>query len=126
MPAVRTGSEEGSSVVEFAIVIPLVFLMLVASLELVTVTRVQLQVTHAAREGARQAATSPDPADAVQAVRSALPSNLADRARVSVQRPHVVGQQAKVGVRIAYRFASFAFGGLVLNVGADSVMRVER
>ena len=112
--------------VEFAIVLPLILLVLVASLELVAVTRVQLQVTHAAREGARQAATSPDPADSVQAVRSALPSHLADEARVTVQRPHVVGQQARVGVRIAYRFASFAFGGLVLNVGANSVMRVAR
>ena len=112
--------------VEFAIVVPLVFLFLVASLELVAVTRVQLQVTHAAREGARQAATSPDPADAVQAVRSALPPNLANRARVIVERPHVVGQQARVRVEISHRFAAFAFGGLVLDVGAQSVMRVER
>lgn len=118
--------EAGSSVVEFAIVLPLVLLVLVASLELVAVTRVQLQVTHAAREGARQAATSPEPADAVQAVRSALPSNLATEARVTVERPHVVGEQAKVGVRIAYRFAAFAFGGLMLTVGAEAVMRVER
>jgi Flp pilus assembly protein TadG len=118
--------EEGSSVVEFAIVVPLVFLFLVASLELVAVTRVQLQVTHAAREGARQAATSPDPADAVQAVRSALPANLVSRARVIVERPHVVGQQARVRVEISYRFAGFAFGGLTLDLGAQSVMRVER
>ena len=117
---------DGSSVVEFAIVLPLVLLVLVASLELVAVTRVQLQATHAAREGARQAATSPDPADAVTAVRSALPSNLADRARVSVARPHVVGEQARVEVRISYRFAAFAFGGLELDIGAHSVMRVER
>ena len=123
MPIIR---ENGSSVVEFAIVLPLVFLVLVASLELVAVTRVQLQVTHAAREGARQAATSPDPADSVQAVRSALPPHLADQARVTVERPHVVGQQAKVRVRISYRFAAFAFGGLELDVSAQSVMRVER
>ncbi len=118
--------EDGSSVVEFAIVLPLVFLMLVASLELVAVTRVQLQATHAAREGARQAATSPDPADAVQAVRSALPPNLAASARVTVARPHVVGEQARVDIRISYRFAAFAFGGLELDIGAHAVMRVER
>ena len=85
--------QEGSSVVEFAIVLPLVLLVLVASLELVAVTRVQLQVTHAAREGARQAATSPDTADSVQAVRNALPPSLADLARVTVERSHVVGEQ---------------------------------
>ncbi len=106
--------------------LPLVLLLLLASLELVAVTRIQLQVTHAAREGARQAATSPDPADAVQAVRSALPAELSDQARVSVERPHVVGQQARVVVRIPYRFAGFAFGGLQLDLGARSVMRVER
>lgn len=118
--------DRGSSVVEFAIVLPLVLLVLVASLELVAVTRIQLQMTHAAREGARQAATSPDPADAVQAVRGALPDNLAGRARVTVERPHVVGEHAKVGVQLVYRFASFAFGGLELNVAATSVMRVEK
>ena len=65
--------EAGSAVAEFAIVLPLVLVVLLTSVELVSVARMQLEVTQAAREGARQAATNVDPATAVTAVRSALP-----------------------------------------------------
>ena len=54
--------DSGSAVAEFAIVLPLVLVVLVASVELVSVARVQLEVTQAAREGARHAATNVDPA----------------------------------------------------------------
>ena len=80
--------EAGSAVAEFAIVVPLVLVVLLASVELVSVARLQLEVTHAAREGARRAATDVDPATAVGAVRAALPRSVASRARVSVTRPH--------------------------------------
>ena len=63
--------EGGSAVAEFAIVLPLVLVVLLASVELVAVARIQLEVTQAAREGARQAATNVDPATAVEAVRAA-------------------------------------------------------
>ncbi|MDH3539042.1 MAG: pilus assembly protein [Acidimicrobiia bacterium] len=116
----------GSAVAEFAIVLPLVLVVLVASVELVSVARVQLEVTHAAREGARQAATSVDPALAVAAVRSALPSSLAADARVSVTRPQRVGAQAEVRVRMPYRFAAALFGGMAIELSARAVMRVEQ
>jgi Flp pilus assembly protein TadG len=116
----------GSAVAEFAIVLPLVLVVLVASVELVSVARVQLEVTQAAREGARQAATDVDPSTAVAAVRSALPPELAGNARVSVTRPHRVGAQAVVRVRVPYRFASALFGGLAVELSARAVMRVEQ
>ncbi|NNC90859.1 MAG: hypothetical protein HKN80_00065 [Acidimicrobiia bacterium] len=118
--------EGGSAVAEFAIVLPLVLVVLVASVELVSVARVQLEVTQAAREGARQAATSVDPALAVAAVRSALPPSLAADARVSVTRPHKVGAQAEVRVRLPYRFAAALFGGMAVELSARAVMRVEQ
>lgn len=118
--------DSGSAVAEFAIVLPLVLVVLVASVELVSVARVQLEVTQAAREGARQAATNVDPATAVEAVRSALPPALAADARVSVTRPHRVGAQAEVLVRLPYRFASALFGGLAVEISARAVMRVEQ
>ena len=116
----------GSAVAEFAIVLPLVLVVLVASVELVSVARVQLEVTQAAREGARQAATGVDPALAVAAVRSALPPSLAADARVSVKRPHRVGAQAEVRVRLPYRFAASLFGGMAVELSARAVMRVEQ
>ena len=118
--------EGGSAVAEFAIVLPLVLVVLMASVELVSVARVQLEVTQAAREGARRAATDTDPATAVGAVRSALPAGLAADARVSVTRPHRVGAQAEVRVRVPYRFASALFGGLSVELSARAVMRVEQ
>ena len=118
--------EAGSAVAEFAIVLPLVLVVLLASVELVSVARLQLEVTHAAREGARRAATDLDPAAAVGAARAVLPPGLASQARVSVTRPHRVGAQAEVRVMVPYRFAGALFGGLAVELSARTVMRVEQ
>ena len=65
----------GSAAVEFALVLPLVLLVLLAVTQVAVVARTQLEVANAAREGARRAATAPDPADAVTVARRALPPN---------------------------------------------------
>ena len=62
----------GSAVVEFALVVPVVILVLFAVVEVVVVGRMQLELANAAREGARQAATVVDPAEAVAAAQAAL------------------------------------------------------
>lgn len=118
--------DRGSAAVEFAVVVPLVLVVLLASVELVSVARLQLEVTHAAREGARRAATDVDPARAVDAVRAALPDAVAADARVSVVRPHRVGGQAEVSVLLPHRFASALFGGLAVELRGRAVMRVEQ
>ena len=111
---------------EFAIVVPLVLVVLLASVELVSIARLQLEVTSAAREGARRAATDVDPAGAVTAARAALPPAVAANARVSVVRPHRVGAQAEVRVVVPYRFAAPLFGGLAFELSSRAVMRVEQ
>ena len=121
-----TRSDRGSAVAEFAVVIPLVLIVVLASVELVATARLQLEVTSAAREGARRAATDVDPARAVEAARAALPGPLASEARVSVTRPHRVGAQAEVRVVLPYRFAAPLFGGLVVELSSRAVMRVEQ
>ena len=68
MPA----AERGSAVVEFAFVVPLVLVVLLGAVEVTLVARAQLEVSHAAREGAREAAASPDPSRAVATVRAVL------------------------------------------------------
>jgi hypothetical protein len=118
--------ERGSAVAEFAIVVPLVLVVVLASVELVGVARLQLEVTNAAREGARRAATDVDPARAVEAARAALPESVAGDARVGVIRPHRVGAQAEVRVVLPYRFAAAVFGGLGVELSARAVMRVEQ
>lgn len=118
-------SERGSAVVEFALVIPLVLALLLGLVEVALVARTQLEVVNSAREGAREAAASPDPADAARAARSALGSHGAS-ARVSVRRPDVVGERAEVSVVLPYRVAAPLLGGVAVEITARASMRVER
>lgn len=115
----------GSAVVEFALVFPLIVLLLVAVVEVAVVGRAQIEVVAAAREGARHAAVDPDPARAVAVVRAAL-GPAGDKARVSVERPHAVGAPARVTVRLPHAVAGAVFGGFTIDVRARAVMRVER
>lgn len=118
-------SEKGSAVVEFALVVPIVLVLVLGLVEVALVARTQLEVVNAAREGARQAAASPDPADAVKAARNALGVG-GTSARVSVRRPDVVGGLAEVRVTVPYRVAAPLFGGIAVEVAARAAMRVER
>lgn len=119
-------AERGSAAVEFAVVLPLVLLVLWALVEVAVVARTQLELVQAAREGAREAATSPDPAKAVAAVQEALGPRLGPRARVSVRRPAVVGERADVEIRLPYHVGASLFDGLRVELRARAAMRVER
>jgi Flp pilus assembly protein TadG len=113
-------------VLEFALVLPLVLLVLLAAVEVAVVARTQLEVSQAAREGAREAATSPDPETAVAAVRRFLGPDRGATARVAVARDHRVGGRAEVEVRLRHRVAAPLFGGWTLELHGSSTMRVER
>jgi len=113
-------------VVEFALVLPVVVLVLLAVVEVTMVARTQYELVHAAREGVRVAATVPDPSRAVEAVKTAVGSELAGLVRVTVERPATVGSVAAVTVVLPYRLAAMILGGLQIDLRARSVMRVER
>ncbi|NNC40134.1 MAG: pilus assembly protein [Acidimicrobiia bacterium] len=117
--------ERGSATVEFALVIPIVLLVLFTLVEVVVVGRVQIELLGAARQGARVAATNPDPGVAVEAVHAALGENLANQVIVTVERPAVVGREAVVSLSLSHRLASALFGGVPVDLAARSVMRVE-
>ena len=119
----RRGSR-GSAVIEFALVVPLVLLLVVAVVEVAVVAKTQLERVNAAREGARAAATRPDPARAAEAAKAAFGD--APNLRVSVVRPRVVGEAAVVTVRLLHRFAAPVFGGFTVELSARATMRVER
>lgn len=118
-------SQKGTAVVEFALVVPMVLALVLGLVEVALVARTQLEVVNAAREGAREAAASPDPADAVRAARIAL-GGAGASARVSVRRPDVVGSLAEVRVAVPYRVAAPLFGGVSVEISARAAMRVER
>ncbi|MDH4117391.1 MAG: pilus assembly protein [Acidimicrobiia bacterium] len=116
--------ERGSLTVETALVIPVIVIVLVAVVEVIAVIGTQLDVAAAAREGARVAATSPDPADAVAAARRVLGDDGAS-AVVSVTRPGVVGRMAEVVVTYRKTLVTPLLGGLGVTLRSRAVMRVE-
>ncbi len=111
---------------EFFLLVPLVILVLVLGMQVVRVTLTHVELVGAARDGARVAATTPDPSRAVEAVLGALPPELRSRVRVSVSRPSVVGQAARVEVRLRHLFAPPFPGGAGVDLTARASMLVER
>ena len=111
--------------VEFGLVMPLVLLLVLGIAEVAAVARTELQLAHAAREGARYAAASPDTARAAAAVRRSL-GRSGERARITVTRPSEVGVPATVSVAIGHRVAAPILGGFTVQLRASSSMRTER
>jgi Flp pilus assembly protein TadG len=118
-------SARGSAVVEFALVVPLILVLVMGIAEVAVVARTELQLVSAAREGARQSATSPDTGLAVAAARNAL-GGAGANARVSVSRPAAIGEPTTVTVRLRHRVATPIFGGFPIDLSASISMRTER
>lgn len=111
---------------EFVLVLPLIILVLAASLQLIGVARARIELQGAAREGARVAATTPDPAKAVEAVLAALSPEMRSGARVSVERPARVGAVATVAVSIRHALGRPFPSSLGVELSAMATMRTER
>lgn len=111
---------------EFFLVVPMILLVLVASLQVVGIARAKLDLQAAVREGVRVAATTPDPARAVRAVVAALPPSMRDRTRVSVERPSRAGAQARVSARVRHLLGP-PFGATAgVDLEATAAMQTER
>lgn len=67
------GDERGQSTVEFALILPLILLLLLSLLQVGTMFRDQLLVSGAAREAAREAAVTADVARIEAAARRSAP-----------------------------------------------------
>ena len=105
--------------------VPLVILVLVGAIQVVGLARMRMELQAAARDGARVAATTPDPAKAVDAVVLALAPEARERVRVSVQRPGRVGVPAVVTVSIRHPLG-VPFADLSVPVTARATMRTEK
>ena len=119
-------TERGSVTVEFFLVLPLVIVLLVAGLQVVSVARVKIELVGAVREGARVAATTPDPSRAVDAVVAALAPEMAARTRISVTRPSVPGQIATVTATFRHIVDFFILPDVEFDVAARASMRTEK
>lgn len=112
--------------VEFFLVVPLLIVVLVAGIQVVSVARTRIEMLGAVREGARVAATTPDPAKAVSAVRDALAPAQRDRTRISVSRPAVVGRPARVIAIYRHRLPVPLLDDLGFDIRVSASMLVER
>ena len=118
--------QKGSATVEFFLVLPALFLVLAAAILVVSVARARIELTGAVREGARMAATSPDPAKAVEAVRLALPEPVREKTRIRVSRPSVVGKLAVVSATARHEFDIGWLPSFSFEIRAQAAMAVER
>jgi hypothetical protein len=121
--ALRTRGEPGQATVEFALVLPLLIMAMLAVIQVGLLVRDHLAVTHAAREAVREASVDPDPDRAVAAARRTLPG-----ADVEVSSRPAVGEP--ISVEVSYRsvtdvpLVGVLFPDPVLR--SRAVMRVER
>jgi Flp pilus assembly protein TadG len=111
--------------VELALLVPLIILVMAMIVEVALAGRLQIEVVAAAREGARVAATTPDPAAALDAASSALGARGTD-ARINVHRPHVMGAEASVTVTLDHHVSIPLLDWVTVPLSATSVMRVEQ
>jgi Flp pilus assembly protein TadG len=112
--------------VEFFLVVPLLVVVLVAGIQVVSVARTRIELLGAVREGARVAATTPDPAKAVAAVRDALAPTQRDRVRISVSRPGVVGRPARVTATFRHSLPGPLIDDLAFDIGVSASRLVDR
>ena len=118
--------ERGSAAVEFALVLPVIVMLVMVVVQVGMIVQTQLMLTNAAREGARAAAVAVESSEAVDAALSVLPDGVAGDVRVIVERQLQVGGRAKVTVEYPARLFGSLGGGVPLALRGSAEMRVER
>jgi Flp pilus assembly protein TadG len=112
------GSERGAAAVEFALVLPILVVILFGVIEFGGVYHAQLMVTGAAREGAREMAVQGDPTDAVDAALDAAVGIADDALDVDVSLAAcAAGQDVTVTVSYDRPFLTGLFGATVELTG---------
>lgn len=134
MPAERVRAhpsvegERASSAVEFALLLPILLLVLLALMQVGVLARDSLVLTQASRAGAREAAVQPSSDDVERAVRDAAAGLAAEHLSVDVDWGGAQG--APVTVKVAYEapVASLLAGWLLprsVSLSARATMRQE-
>jgi Flp pilus assembly protein TadG len=121
----RGVSDRGAAAVEFALVLPVLILLIVGLVEFARVFNIQISLTNAAREGARTMAIENDPAMARSAVIAAAPSiSPAVAAGQIAVSPANCGAGGTVTVTITYPVDLMTgFFGVSMPLTGTGVMR---
>jgi hypothetical protein len=119
----QSHSEQGQATVELALVLPLIFGMLILLFQVAVVARDDILVVHAARDAAREATVSGDPALVAAAAHRTLPG-----AAVTIVRRGGVAEPVEVAIVFVAHTDLPLVGALLPDVTlhGGAVMRVER
>jgi Flp pilus assembly protein TadG len=124
----RREREGGSAVVELALLLPILFLVLLAAVQVGLLARDQLLLTQAARAGAREAAVELDEAVIRDAALRAAPGLDGARVRIDVVREGSQGDAVSVAVAYESAVAAPLAGWLLpasVELRASATMRQE-
>lgn len=129
----KTSNQQGQAVVEFAVILPVLLLVLFSILQFGIVFNNYIQVTAAAREGARKAAVSRGlgaagaKSAAITAAKGAAPG--LNQSKVNVTFPNNPSFTAgtDVVVQVTYPYSINILGKVVSsgNLTSSTTMRVE-
>ncbi|AKL72525.1 TadE-like protein [Actinobacteria bacterium IMCC26256] len=119
----RILGQTGQSTVEFVLVLPLVIIVLLCTLQVVSVVRTRLLLEQAVHEAARAAALSPDQSIVLKAARRALPG-----VDLELGNHREIGDSISVVLRIKAHTDIPVVGPLLPDpiMKARAVVRVER
>ena len=124
----RPSGQRGSSAVEFALVLPLVLLLLLALVQVGVLALDQLVLTQASRAGAREAAVDPSAAAVDEAVRDAAVGLDGNRLHVEIARADEQGSPVRVSVAYEAPIAATLTGWLFpesVTLRVSATMRQE-
>ena len=123
-----TRGERGSAAVEFALLLPIVLLVLLAVVQVGVLARDRLIVSQAARAGARVAAVDASQQAIVDAVHAAASPLDPDAMTISIERAGSRGDGVTVRVAYTATTAGLLAGWLLpstVALTADATMRQE-
>lgn len=124
----RRDGQDGSAVVEFALLLPILFLVLLAAVQVGMIARDQLLLTQAARAGAREAAVTLDDVVVREVALGASPGLDPSRLDLGVVREGTQGSVVTVAVTYRAVVASPLTGWLLpatVDLTASASMRQE-
>ena len=115
--------DRGAALVEFAIILPLLILLVFGTIEFGRAYNAKVTLTHAAREGVRKLAITKDPAAAETAAIDAASSTL-DQAQITVSQTSCFpGDPVELTVAYPFSYDVPLLGAGTLNLTSTGVMR---
>jgi hypothetical protein len=128
MRSARCGGERGSAVVEFALVLPLLLLLIVAGVQVGVLARDDLILTHSARAGAREAAVEADDERVRSAAMASAPGLDPSSLEIVIERTGIRGDPVMVSVAYDAPISGLLAGWLfpdAVRLHATATMRQE-